>query len=116
MKLAIALLTVAPAFAQSWDILALGAAHTADAVVSWGHKEANPVMGQRFGARGVTITVASFATTVALEKFVEHRDKRARKWTRIVNYGLAAALSGLAIRNHFLVRNQHGSRGSYYHQ
>jgi hypothetical protein len=86
------------------SVVALAAANCMDVQSSWGKRELNPALaGSRgeFGARGALLKAGITGGVVALE-YLFLRVGRPRKLTRglaIVNFGNAALVGSVAVRN-----------------
>ena len=94
----ILILLALPLSAQSRpSVAALIGAHSADVATSWGRREANPIIGDRFGWRGLAI---KSATTGGLLYVQRRTGPRYRKVWTITNYVSAAVITSVAIRNH----------------
>jgi hypothetical protein len=109
-------LSASAAFAQSevapgeksWKVslIPLVAAHSLDAVSSWGYVETNPLLAGpdgRFGARSAAIKFSFVGAAAVAEYFLM---KRHPKWAKLftrANYGNAILTTSFAARN-FAVR------------
>lgn len=98
VRFIVLILLALPLFAQSRpSVAALIGAHSADVATSWGRRELNPVLGERFGWRGLTIKAA---TTGGLLYAQRRTGPRYRKIWTITNYVSAAVITTVAVRNH----------------
>lgn len=87
-----------------WSVATLATASTVDAATSWGHPELNPLMGPRFGARGVVIKAGALTGNVLFQRWAMRRWPWTRHLIVGLNYGGAALFAGVAIRNERLKR------------
>ncbi len=94
---------------QSWtlyntSVAALIAANSVDAASSWGQREANPLLGERFGGRSAAIKFGGTAGALAAQYFVLRRHPGARRRAALVNFAVSGALSAVAIHNYTIGR------------
>ncbi|HUV12575.1 MAG TPA: hypothetical protein VMY18_02965 [Acidobacteriota bacterium] len=90
------------------SVVALAGGSALDSTSSWGHREANPLLRgaeERFGARGLGIKSGVVVGLAVMQYFVVKRNPKAAKIFAVVNCGLGATYTGVAVRNW---RMEHG--------
>ena len=87
-------------WARVWkaSLVVLAAANVADCASSWGHAEMNPLLGQRFGYRGVGVKAGIFSG-IAVAEYLLHRRGGDDKVMALSNLSGAGLLTGVAISN-----------------
>jgi hypothetical protein len=88
----------------SWklSLLALTAAHTADAVTSWNKRELNPVLSapaSAFGWQSMAIKMAFAGASVSIQAVLLHRHPELAKKFAALNVVQAGVIGGVAIHN-----------------
>lgn len=88
----------------SWklSLIALAAAHTADAATSWNKHELNPVLsapGASFGWQALAIKAAFAGASVSLQAVLLHRRPEFARKFAAVNYVQAGVIGGVAVHN-----------------
>ena len=82
------------------SLIAVGASQVADTASSWGQYELNPVLGTgRFGGRQTAIKSTLVGSVMATQFVDVRRHPRHKRIATIVNFALAGATTGIAIRN-----------------
>lgn len=85
------------------SIAAVGLSAVLDVHSSYGKAEANPVARSadgRLGMRGVSIKLATAGAIVGWELITTRRRPSFERSAAIVNFGLAGAWTGMAVRNY----------------
>jgi hypothetical protein len=83
-----------------WSIAALAAANTADAASSFGRYELNPVLGVgRFCPRATGIKFGISSAAIGAQYLMLRRRPEAARKAAWVNFTLAGATAGIAVRN-----------------
>ena len=84
-----------------WSLVAAAGAQTADITSSWGGIEANPRLGRgrEFGWQATTIKVAVVGGGLLVQRFVLRRHPGHTRLAAAVNFGIAGATAGVAVRN-----------------
>ena len=91
----------APRGSLAWKISVgiFAAMQAADAGTSYGYREANPLYGQQFGARGIALkALIAVAVPLVERRIVRHHQGAERAFTAL-NFGLAGATSRAVIYN-----------------
>jgi hypothetical protein len=88
----------------SWklSLLAVTAAHTADAATSWNKRELNPVLsapGAAFGWQSLAVKAAFAGVSVSIQAVLLHRHPEFAKRFASLNYLQAGVIGGVAIHN-----------------
>lgn len=84
------------------SLLALTAAHAADAATSWNKRELNPVLSPSngaFGAQALAIKCAIAAGTMGLQVILARRHPQLAKMFTVVNYAQAGVIGVTALHN-----------------
>ena len=82
------------------SLIAVGASQAADTASSYGGYELNPVLGTgRFGGRQVGIKVGVVGSGLAAQYIAVRKHPQHKRVATIVNFALAAATTGVAVRN-----------------
>ena len=84
------------------SLLALTAAHTADAVTSWNKRELNPVLsapGSAFGWQSVAIKMAFAGASVSIQAVLLHRHPEFAKRFAALNFVQVGVIGGVAVHN-----------------
>jgi hypothetical protein len=85
------------------SVLALGAANALDIHSSWGRQELNPALrgsSGTFSGRGVAIKAGLMGGFVVIERLLARRDPALYRRMSYINYGIAGAYTGVAVRNY----------------
>ena len=85
------------------------ASTTLDAATSWRQPELNPLIGQTFGARGVSIKFGVTVGIILVERYAIKKDKSTKKMITITNFALSGAYGFIGVRN-IRIRRQDGER------
>jgi hypothetical protein len=100
---------IAPSTAYPWQkrwavsMIPLFASQSLDAASSYGLRELNPLLADpdgRFGVRAAAIKFGVIGGMVGVEYLVVKKFPRAAKFFTILNWTMAGATTGLAIRNY----------------
>jgi hypothetical protein len=88
----------------SWklSLLALAAAHAADASTSWNKRELNPVLSApsaSFGWQALAIKAAFAGASVSFQAVFLHRHPELAKRFAVINYVEAGVIGGVAVHN-----------------
>lgn len=90
------------------SVAAMAGATLMDTHSSWGRQELNPILaGQNgeFGGRAIAIKASLVASVAAAQFFLLRKNPEAEEYLSIGNFGMAAVLGGVAVRNY---TNRHG--------
>lgn len=82
-----------------WSLAALLAGNAADTASSWQRIELNPALGPRFDARAASLKFGLVGAAVTMQAIAVHRHPEMAKKLAIVDFSMAGAFTGLAIRN-----------------
>lgn len=85
-----------------WSVAALAAGSAVDAMSSWGHREANPLLrgpDGRFSARGIGLKAAIAGSAVAAQWALQRKNPGAAKGMAFANFGMAGTFTGAAVYN-----------------
>ncbi len=90
---------------KAWwgSVAALATATALDAQSSWGRREANPLLPQQngnFGAGALALKVALAGGGLLLQWRLLRHQQKLEKELAIVNAGVAAGLTGVAVHNY----------------
>lgn len=91
----------APRSSVAWkvSVSVFAAMQAADAGTSYGYREANPIYGQRFGARGIALkALIAVAVPFVERRIIRHHQGTERAFTAL-NFGLSGATSRAVIYN-----------------
>ena len=95
------------------SVAALAAGSTADAWSSYGHVEANPLLGggSRFSGRAIGLKAAVAGGVIAGQWLLMRKHPESARAAAITNFGMAAVFSGVAMHNRAVI-NASRSRAS----
>jgi len=102
MRLALLILLAVPLVAQyRASVVVLAAGSVADTHSSWRGYELNPILGRgQLGWQGVAIKGAITGASLLCQRWVLRRHPRMRKPFTAMNFGMGAAMGGVAVRNY----------------
>lgn len=100
---AVALMAM-PAAAESlvtwkWSAATVAASSAVDAASSWGQREMNPLLGQRFGWPSLAIKAGVVGGSLLAQRIILRRRPDAVRLAAGLNFGMAALHLGVASRN-----------------